>query len=289
MNLESTLPAVAVQVPEQLRSALRYAASYLPAEVDLMSAAQFMLFFTLVSLVFGVMSRVVLGKRSSLNHSLSSAIGILFIYVLSVIVYTFKPWELDGLLSPLPFVTFSEEYLIIFPIGNARFPALCAEALSLVILAFLVNLLDTFLPKGESFITWYLMRFMTVIFSMGLHFLVKRMIHMYLPNVLVAYAPMILLLILVFMLLSGVLSLLLGLMISLTNPFLGAMYTFFFSTVVGKQLSKAVFSSLVLFAVVYLLEFFGYTVLCITAGALVAYIPLVILLLTLWYLIGHVL
>ncbi len=289
MNFETTLPTVAVEIPQELRSAVKHAASYLPAEIDPLSVAQFILLFTAASLLFGVLGRVVLGKRSSLNHSLSSSIGILFIYILTIIVYTFKPWELYGLLSPLPFVTFSGEYLIIFPIHDARLPALCSEILSLVILAFLVNLLDSMLPRGKHFITWYLLRFFTVVLSMLLHFLVRQALHTFLPNVLVAYAPTILLVILAFLLLSGVLSLILGLVISVANPFLGAMYTFFFSTVIGKQLSKAVFSSLILCVLFYLLDFFGYTVLCITASALLAYIPLVIVLLALWYLIGHVL
>ncbi len=304
MDLESTLATVGSYLPEEvgqalsnaasyippeLSSAVKHAASYLPEEVDLLAAAQFILFFTMATMIFGVLGRVVLGKRSSLNHALSSTIGILYIYVITVIVYTFQPWDLEQLLSPLPFVTFHEEYLIIFPIADARFPAVCTEVLSLVILAFLVNFLDSILPRGKNPVSWYILRFLTVAVSMLLHLAVTQAIHTYLPNVLVAYAPVILLILLVFMLLSGVLTLILGVVIGMTNPFLGAMYTFFFSTLVGKQLSKAIFSTAILCAIVYILEFFGYTVLCITAEALIAYIPLLFVLLALWYLVGHVL
>ncbi len=289
MDFANTIPTIPFEFPAELKQAVRSAASYWPTEIDFLTVARFILLFSAVSLLFGVLGRVVLGKRSSLNHSLSSSVGILFIYVLTIIVYTFNPWDLGGLLSPLPFVTFSGEYLIIFPIHDATFPALCTEILSLVILSFLVNLLDSCLPRGEHFITWYLMRFFTVILSMLLHYLVRQSLHTFLPNLLVTYAPAVLLVLLAFMLLSGVLSLILGLVISVTNPFLGAMYTFFFSTVIGKQLSKAAFSSLILCALVFLLDYFGYTVICITASALLAYIPLVLILLVLWYLIGHVL
>lgn len=276
-------------IPDALSGTFRRAVSYLPAEIDLLAAAQFILFFSAASLVFGVLGRVVLGRRSSLNRSFSASVGILFIYVLTVVIYTFKPWNLEGLLSPLPFVTFSGEYLIIFPIANARFPALCSELLSLILLAFLVNLMDTVLPQGKHVISWYLTRFVTVAASMVLHFLARRALHLYLPDILVTYAPTVLLVLLAFMLLSGLVSLVMGLVISVANPFLGAMYTFFFSNVIGKQLSKAIFSSMILCVVVFLLEFFGYTVLCVTADALLAYIPLVLVLLVLWYLIGHVL
>ena len=288
-NLGQMVAAAASYLPANWEQAVKHASSYLPTEIDLVNAAQFMLFFAAGVLILSVLSRVVLGKRSSLNHSLSSAIGILFIYAVTIVVYTFKPWNLELLLSPLPFVSFSGEFLVIFPIADAQFPALCSQLLSLVILAFLVNLIDTFLPKGDNPITWFVLRLLTVVVSMILNLAARWAFQTYLPGVLVTYAPSILLMLLVVLMLSGVLNLILGLVISMTNPFLGAMYTFFFSNIVGKQLSKAVFSCAILCAIVYLLEHFGYTVICITAAALMAYIPLAIILLVLWYLVGHVL
>ena len=288
-NLGQMVAAAASYLPANWEQAVKHASSYLPTEIDLVNAAQFMLFFAAGVLILSVLSRVVLGKRSSLNHSLSSAIGILFIYAVTIVVYTFKPWNLELLLSPLPFVSFSGQFLVIFPIADAQFPALCSQLLSLVILAFLVNLIDTFLPKGDNPITWFVLRLLTVVVSMILNLAARWAFQTYLPGVLVTYAPSILLMLLVVLMLSGVLNLILGLVISMTNPFLGAMYTFFFSNIVGKQLSKAIFSCAILCAIVYLLEHFGYTVICITAAALMAYIPLVIILLVLWYLVGHVL
>ena len=288
-NLGQMVAAAASYLPANWEQAVKHASSYLPTEIDLVNAAQFMLFFAAGVLILSVLSRVVLGKRSSLNHSLSSAIGILFIYAVTIVVYTFKPWNLELLLSPLPFVSFSGQFLVIFPIADAQFPALCSQLLSLVILAFLVNLIDTFLPKGDNPITWFVLRLLTVVVSMILNLAARWAFQTYLPGVLVTYAPSILLVLLVVLMLSGVLNLILGLVISMTNPFLGAMYTFFFSNIVGKQLSKAIFSCAILCAIVYLLEHFGYTVICITAAALMAYIPLAIILLVLWYLVGHVL
>ena len=279
----------AAYIPEELSNVIWHAKSYLPVEVDLISAAQFMLYFSAISLILGVMGRLVLGKRSSLNLSVSSAMGILFIYALTVVIYTFHPWKLAALLSPLPFATFSQEYLILLPITDAQFPALCSQILSLVVLAFLVNLVETFAPKGKNIFTWLLLRMLTMAVCMGLHLVVNWAFRTYLPNILVTYAPMILLLILCLCLMSGIVNLLLGLVIATANPFLGAMYTFFFSNIIGKQVSKAVFSSGIICAVLYLLDLFGYTVICISAAALMTYIPLALILLALWYLIGSVL
>lgn len=304
MDLESTLSTIATQLPEELEQVITYASAYIPEDlsrvikhasayipksIDLVSAAEFMLYFTAASLILGVLSRIVLGKRSSLNHSLSSAMGILLIYAVTVVVYTFKPWQLELLLSPLPFVTFARDYLILLPIHDAAFPALCAEILSMVILAFLVNLTDTILPRGNSVFSWYILRFLTVIICMVLHLAAGWAFRTFLPDVLVTYAPTILLGLLIFLVFSGVISLVLGLIITLNSPFLGAMYTFFFSNIIGKQLSKAIFTTTILCAIVYVMGFFGYTVISISAAALMAYIPLALLLMLLWYLIGHVL
>ena len=301
MDLKSTITSIAANaaqhvirgasdyIPEDLSSVIHHAYSYFPTEVNLVDAAQFALYFGIGSLILGIISRVVLGKRSSLNHSLSSSLGIALVYALTIIIYTFRPWELEAFLSPLPFVTFSGEYLIILPIADAHFSALCQQVLSLLILSFLVNILDSLIPDGDSILGWYLLRFITVILAMVLHLVASSLLNAYLPDFVITYAPEVLLILLGLMLFSGFISLILGMVISVTNPFLGAMYSFFFSNLVGKQLSKAVFSSAILCGIFFLLEYCGYTIISISAAALMAYIPLAVILLVLWYLIGHLL
>ena len=288
-NLNTVIAGAVNYFPPELRQMIRNTSDYLPTEIDFVASAQFLLYFAAASLIMGVLSRVVLGKRSSLNHSLSSVIGILFIYAVTVAVYTFRPWNLDDFLSPLPFVAFSGDYLIVYPLGDLDFLPLCSEVLSLIILAFLVNLLDSFIPKGKTAVGWYLYRLLSVAASMLLHLVVRYLFRTYMPQLLVSYAPTVLLIVLVITLLSGIISLVLGFVIAIANPFLGAMYTFFFSNFMGKQLSKAMFTSAILCCIVYLMGHFGYTVICISAAALTAYIPMAIVLLLLWYLIGHTL
>lgn len=304
MDLESTLSTISATVPQEiqqiithassyipddLRDTIRHAASYLPSEIDFMAVAQFLLYFSAASLVLGGISRVVLGKRSSLSHALSSVMAVLFIYTVTVVLYTFKPWNLDILLSPLPFVTFSDHYLIVHPITDLAFPALCTQLLSLLILSFLINLVDTLIPEGEGIVSWLLLRLITVLGSFALHLLVSWAFRTYLPDALVTYAPAVLLGILLILLASGVISLILGLVIAITSPFLGAMYTFFFSNIVGKQISKAMFTGGIICGILWLLEHFGLVVILITPAALLTYIPLALVLLVLWFLIGHIL
>ena len=288
-HIEQVFQYASAYIPEDLGKVIKHASHYMPAELDLISTAEFMLYFAAASMILGVLGRLVLGKRSSLNHSVSSAMAILLIYALTITVYTIKPWKLELFLSPLPFVTFAGDYLILLPIHDTTFPALCTEILSMVILAFLINLVGTFMPKGETVLSWYLYRILAVILCMGLHFGVCWAFETYLPEVLVTYAPTILLGLLVFMLFSGIISLILGALLTLNSPFWGAMYTFFFSNVVGKQVSKAFFTTVILCGVFFLMGWFGFIIIPITGAALLTYIPLAIILLALWYLLGHVL
>lgn len=288
-EIEQAVSQVAYYIPGELRAVIRHASSYLPTEVSFTTVAQFFLYFLAASLILSGIGRVVLGKRSSLNHSLSSVMAVLFLYAVTVVIYTLKPWSLDLLLSPLPFATFSDHYLIILPITDLQFPAFCTEILSLLILTFLINTVDGLLPQGDNLLSWLLMRIITILACFGLHLLVSWAFRTYLPDALAEYAPMILLMVLGILLLSGVISLVLGLIIAISSPFLGAMYSFFFSSIVGKQVTKAVFTTGILAGLLFLMDHFQLVVIMITPGALLTYIPLALALLVLWYLIGHLL
>lgn len=288
-GMNTVLSAVSQHIPQKLIDTVSSLRDAIPAEIDLAATAKFLLFFVAASLILGVMGRICLGKRSSLNRSLSSAVGILAIYALSIILYTYKPWSLDELVSPLPFVRFAGEYLVVIPFQGTAFTTLCGEILALIILAFLVNLLDTFMPQGGGALGWYFLRFATVVLGMLLQLMANYAFQTYLPNGLVTYAPAILLVLLGAMLLMGLLNLVLSVVLTAVNPIFGAMYAFFFGNAVGKQLSKAIFTAGIICCVFFLLGYFGYTVICISPASLMTYIPLALVLLILWFLIGHLL
>ena len=263
--------------------------SYIPVEIDFPMMLRFVALCAAGALVMGIFNRFVLGKRSELNHAVSSAMGILFIYAVTIVIYSFNPGNIARFLSPLPFVTFSGDIMVIFSFTSASLPEICANVLSMIILAFLVNLLDTFIPKGKKIIGWYLYRLLTVVMAMVLHFVVSWLFNAYLPGVLVTYAPIILLGVLGAMLLLGAAKVVLGLVLTAVNPIIGGIYAFFFSHAVGKQLTKAVVTTLLLCAIVFLVGYFGFTVIGISTAVLIAYIPLILALLVLWYLLGHLL
>ena len=262
--------------------------SQLPA-IDFLTMVKFIGIFALAAIFIGLIGRVAFGTRSDLNHAVSSAMGILFLYAVTIVIYTFNPGNLASHLAPLPFVTFSGNELHIFSFAGTGYTAICSQVLSMIVLAFLVNLLDTIIPKGKKIFPWYLLRLLSVVLAIVLHAAATWAIHTYLPGVWVEYAPAILVLILLAMLLLGVVKFLLGAVLTIANPIIGAIYTFFFANIIGKQLSKSVLTTVILCGVVYALQHFGFAMICISVTALAAYIPLILALLILWYLIGHVL
>lgn len=260
----------------------------LPA-MDWLSLGKFALLIFGGVLLLGLLFRMIKGRRSDLNHALSSAMGILFVYAVTVVIYTFAPAELFHSLSPLPYIRFEGETLHLFTFTGTDTASISSQVLSMLILAFLVNLLDTLIPKGEKVIRWYLLRFLTVLLSIVLHAVVTWALDTFLPVSLALYAPPILLCILTFLLLLGLLKLLLGIVLTVVSPVIGAIYAFFFSNKIGKQISKAVLTTLILTALALIAEYFGFTVIMIGESALAAYIPIIAALLVVWYLIGHIL
>lgn len=291
MDIEATIETIAAYLPDDLdiSGMVSGVADRIPTDLNLAHIAKFLLIFAAGSLILSVLGRFVLGKRSSLNRSLSSVMAVLFIYAMTIMIYTFKPWNLNNLLSPLPFVTFFNEYMVVMPVVGIYPTVLARELLSLIILAFLVNLLDVIMPQGKTVIGWYCLRFFLVGLSLAGHLLVHWAFNTYAPNFIVEYAPLVLLLILISMLVLGFLNAALGLLLTISNPFVGAVYYFFFSNVVGKQLTKAVFTTGILCIILFLMDQAGYSFIHISMTALTAYVPVALVSLALWFLIGHLL
>lgn len=258
-----------------------------PAQLALTAGA-----FLAATLLISSLGRALLGQNSPLSNAASSAIGILFIYVATVVVMTvggdleqFRPY-----LSPLPFVSIDEAHLQLFVFEGADYNVICTQILSMVILAFLVNLLDTLIPRGSGILTWFLFRCATVVLAILAHWGATELIAaVMIPDVIANNASMILLGLLVVMLAVGALKFLVGFAIATVNPIIAALYTFFFANVVGRQLSKAVLTTALLTALVWALNAIGMTVVPIDLAALTGYMPFLTVLAVLWYIVNQIL
>ena len=244
-------------------------------------AALILLLGTFLMSIFG---RFVFGKRSALNNAVSSAIGILFIYAVSVVLRSAGA-QFSAFITPLPFVSISGDQMTLFTFTGAHYTAICSEVLSMIILSFLVNLADGWLPRGKNIFSWVFFRCLTVVIAYLLHLIVVGLFATYLPEGIVTYAPAVLLGLLVILLLTGALKIIVGALLSTVNPIIGGLYTFFFASVIGKQITKAVLTTVILSALVIALQYVGLSVISIASAALVAYIPIVIILIVLWYIV----
>ena len=257
-------------------------------EAQMKSFLTLALVMTVGSLVFGFIGRFAFGKKSVLNQSISSAIGILFIYAVTVVIHSYG-LDLKFLASPLPFVAISDGWLSIFPITQSGYVAICGELLNMVILAFLVNLVNSWMPNGKKLFSWLFFRVISVALGMVAFAGANYLLTMFLPEGLLTWAPVILLGLLVIMLLVGALKGLMGALLASVNPLIGFLYTFFFANVVGKMLTRAMLTTLLMSALIYGLNYLGVTALAIGTAVLVAYIPLLLLLLVLWFIVGKLL
>ena len=176
----------------------------------------------------------------------------------------------------------------IFAFEGVHYTVLCDQILGMVILAFLANLADSWLPVGKKLLSWFFFRCISVLLAMVLHLIANAIIHAFLPEGLLTWAPVVLLGLLLLLMAVGALKYIIGTLLSMTvGPLIGILYTFFFSNVVGKQLTRAVLTSAIISGLVWLLNYLGVSDIFIAASALVVYIPFLILLLILWLIIGR--
>ena len=237
--------------------------------------------------LLGLVGRFVCGKKSVVHGSVSSVIGILFVYALAVVIHS-TGLKLNFMLSPLPFISLDGDVLHFFSFAGVNYVVICGELLDMVILAFAVNVIDRWRPVGKRLFGWFFFRALSVALGAVTFTLIMGVLNHFLPEGLLTWAPVILLGILLLSLALGALKLLVGALIATVNPMLAVLYTFFFASVLGKMVTKAILSTLVMSAIVYALNYFGIFSIFIGTGVLIAYIPLLVALLILWFIIGKV-
>ncbi len=267
---------------------LTWLESLVPANFDYQSMGTALVLFTVGSIVLGLIGRYAFGKKSVLHGSVSSVIGILFIYALVIVLHS-TGVQLSFVLSPLPFIQLDGDYLRLFSIANKGYVVICGELLNAIILAFAVNAIDRVLPTGKRLFGWFFYRCLSVILGVLAFTLLMNLVNFFLPEGLLTWAPVILLGLLVLSLLLGALKAVVGAVLTTVNPLLAVLYTFFFASILGKMVSKAMLTTVILAGLVYAMNYFGILTLYIGTAVLTAYIPLLIVLLVLWYIIGKVL
>ena len=155
-------------------------------------------------------------------------------------------------------------------------------------IAFVVNLLNTVIPKGKNVFVWWLLRFLTVVLAIAALYGVDVLLVTYLPQGFMEVAPIILLASLVLLILLGSMKLLVGAALAFWSPIFAALYTFFFANVIGRALARAMVTTALMAALVFALNWLGIAIIHVTSNVLVTCIPLLFVALALWYLVGHI-
>lgn len=239
------------------------------------------------ALGLGFVFRLFFGAHCLVNRSISGFFGVLFIYAVTVTVYTLKPWNLSQYLSPLPFAIFRKDILIITSSACSTVSLLCSQLLSLIILCFIIHLLNFLLPNGRSFIGWLFFRLVAVAAAILLNLAANWALNTFLPDVIANSAPVVLMAVLVAAILVSLFNPLLCILFTVANPVIGLLYTFFFSNTIGKNLTRAVLSAALTCGLFYLMEYAGFSVIDITHRALLTYVPFAAALVGIWFVFDY--
>ena len=266
---------------ESIQSVLDRTGSLIPTTLE--SLLLLFISVIVISLGLGMLFRLFFGAHCTVNRSIAGFLGVLFVYAITVTVYTLKPWNLNQYLSPLPFAIFRSDILIISFSACSTLSLLAAQLLSLIILCFIVHLLNTILPGGHSFLGWLFFRLIGLGLAIFLNLAANWALNTFLPGVIANAAPTILLGVLIVALLVSLFNPLLCILFTVANPVVGLLYTFFFSNTIGKNLTRAVLSAALTCALFYLMEYAGFSVMDITHSALLTYAPFAAVLLGIWY------
>ena len=262
--------------------------SLFPDGFDLMAMLKVFAFITAAVVVLGVIGKIAFGK-GTLDHAVASAIAILFVYTFFGVLYRVDQALVENVVKQLPLISISGDTVYLFQLEGADYLSMCNQILRVLILTFMVVALDDLIPDSKNTLSWYILQFIIALVATLAYCFLIHCLDSYWPDLLNSFAPMILVSILVFMLFLGALNMVLSLMLTVVNPLIGAVYTFFLGSVLGKIITKSVFSTIVLFALVWFMHSLGYSSFAILGGTIAAFLPFMLLMLVLWYLVGYVL
>lgn len=207
-----------------------------------LESAQPILVFAVELFALSAVFRVIQGKDSAVTESFRTGLTLLLSYLLLILMYQFFP-ALRGQLPQLPFSRVDEHCFVLLPVCSFAEELLYSQLFRLGILTLIMNFCDALLPKEEDFSSWFLRCFLGVFAGFVLYGFFIRLIEATIPQLLGAWAKPLVLGFCGVLLLSWVLKLLLGVVLTVMNPIVGAVYGFFFSHALGKQFPKSILTT----------------------------------------------
>lgn len=260
----------------------------LAADIDLLSYLQTNVVLVLVIFGIGAILRAIFGLGSSITKAVSATLSILLVYLAMILLYYFVP-DLRIYLNQLPFISVTSEKLFLWDIFNLERDLLFGSLMKMAILSLLVNILETFLPKGKKFITWYLWRCVTVLVALAGYTVICMAVNSLCPQLFGEWAMYVILGFWAVILLTGLLKVLLTVVLTVVNPVLGAVYSFFFGHALGKQFTKSILTTVLMCLIVMALTRIGFTQFAFSQFTLATYGPTCVFVVLALYLFGKLL
>lgn len=244
------------------------------------------LMLSAVAFAAGAVLRLCFGKQAKVTRAVSASLSIVLVYLTAVLLYLLLP-DSRAELAALPFLTVDSQRFALWQISGLSEGLLYSALLRLFLLAFLVNLLDTLFPQGDRFLSWYLWRSATALAGLGLYLLACGLLTEYAPGLLTVWAKTAVLGFWALILMSGIAKLLMTLILTAVNPIIGGLYAFFFSSPVGSHFSRALLTTLILVALLSVLNRMGFSQFAFSDFSLLSYGPVCLICAGTLYLFGR--
>ena len=268
-----------------------YILSLFPEGFQPLDLLRIVIYLVGIVMILALLVRLIHKKASQYNHALSSAMALIFMYLMVILLYQVMPQILAPVLVKLPLidVDFETGLITLFQFSSEKFSQNCLELLYVLILSFCLIGLDDIIPDAKNVGTWMILQFVIACIAMAIYCFVLSCVETFIPEVFTSYAPMILICILLFLVFLGILKVVLSLVLMAVNPLLGAVGAFFSSNKLGLALGKSVLCSSILLAATALLKSNGLTIIAMSdLNLVVCLLPMAVLAI-LWVVIGHIL
>lgn len=255
---------------------------------DWLSTVTTAFFFVLGIVLIGSLIRACCGKNAPLTRSVSAVLSIGMVYLTAVLLFVFIP-PVRASMNRLPFLTVTDQHFSLWDLVHLSDESLYPSLLKLATLAFLVNILETVLPQGKKFLTWYLYRLTTAVSSLCVYLILCVLVDRFVPELFGQWAKTIILGFWALILITWLLKILMSVILTVINPIIGGLHAFFFTNPFGLQLSKSIMTTTLSAGIICILNQKGLAQFAFSDFSLVSYGPACILVILALYFFGKLL
>lgn len=202
--------------------------------------------------VLAGIARLVLKEGSNVIASTASCVQLMLVGLTAIAIYAAFP-ALGQTLPQLPFLNLQAYGCSLLSPAQLESHTLFPALLRLFLLALLINLWEELLPKSKKIAPWLLLRLLSAVGSLCCFFLLCEVLQRYCPQMLDQWSMSIVLSILGGICLLGICKGLLTVVAAVVHPLLGLLFAFFFSHVIGRQLTRAVITGVLFLGIAWYL------------------------------------